>query len=195
MTQATLEKLLGRELSQAEVDNLNLYMNIADERLMKLLCVRYDCEIGKRKFKTREHYRTLFTDIFNTVYGVTINGQPVTGWTEQQNNILNGKWYNSIVFNSPMSGATVEVDADWGFLVMPNDLNLLRARMFDLTFKEVGSEGIKSKSVEDFSITYNDSAMIDGFRDTNQLTIAKYSNCNQNLIANGELYNERFYCI
>jgi hypothetical protein len=94
-----------------------------------------------------------------------------------------------------MSGATVEVDADWGFLVMPNDLNLLRARMFDLTFKEVGSEGIKSKSVEDFSITYSDSAMIDGFRDTNQLTIAKYSNCNQNLIANGELYNERIYCI
>lgn len=65
---------------------------------------------------------------------------------------------------------------------LPADLKLLLARCFDAVHEEQGlasDNGVKSKKVEDFSITYNDvvdTPMV-AFVKTNSATLDKYGRC------------------
>lgn len=69
-----------------------------------------------------------------------------------------------------------------GMADIPADLKLLIARCFDTIHQEqsaANDNGVKSKKVEDFSITYNDvteAAMV-AFVKQNTATLDKYSMC------------------
>jgi len=190
MNQSTLEKLLGRKLTPNEVTNLTLYMTIADQRLTELLCVRYDCTSEKRKYTTRPNYRTAYTDIFNAVNAVTVNGVDVTNYVARQFNNMNGVWFNSLVFNTPLKGQIIEIDADWGFTTVPPDMNLLRARMFDVINSDAIGADVTKKRIEDYAIELGGKSAVDVFIDANQQIIDKYGLCSITEIDNGNVNTE-----
>ena len=82
---------------------------------------------------------------------------------------------------------------------IPEDLQLLIARMFDCIVKEQSASndsGVASKKVEDFSITFKDVAEspLDSLLKLNINLIAKYSKC-QAEIRSGRTSDDGFRCI
>ena len=82
---------------------------------------------------------------------------------------------------------------------IPEDLQLLLARMFGCTVKEQSASsdsGVASKKVEDFSITYKDESEspMDSLLKLNVNLIAKYSAC-QAEIRSGEVAHDCIRCI
>lgn len=194
MNQAKLAALLGRPLTQTEVDNLDLYLQIAKERLGDLICSDL-CDQDNRFYTIREGYETVFTDIFTDITSVKLDGEVFTDYEVYQNDRRNGQWFNSIVLNKCYSGE-VEIEADWGFGGMPVDVQLLLAKLFGLVGSMNTSNGnIKSKKVEDFSITFGDTDVYDQFVTENHATIDKYSQCNVGYIRHGVLCHHGYDCI
>ncbi len=196
MTQEELEALLGRTLTAREVDNLDLYLNIALENLEELLCLSLDeqnssgdePEFEERTFKTREGYSTLFTGMFTEIESVTVDGNETTDYTPYFFDNPNKDYFNSIVFDTAFNRkVTVVINAAWGFLELPDDLQLLLAQLFAITSKKYSTGSVKSKKVEDFSITYGDATDGQVFADQNALTIQKYSLCNVVYVLHGDV--------
>lgn len=191
LTEAQVAKLLGRSLTTLETNNFKLYLKIATERLEELLCMTL-CGDGERTYETRVGYRTLNVDPFTDVTSVTIDGNETTEFTVKQNDKFNGSWYNVIEFDRKQTGKNVVVDADWGFNPMPSDLQLLIAGLFDQNSVGQTSDGqVKSKKIEDFSVTYKDSATFDEFVQSNASVIDKYAQCSQGYIRHGDVYQWR----
>lgn len=194
LTKEQLSKLLNRPLTTAETDNYDLYLKIATARLEELLCMQLCGDDDERTYGTRLGYRTVYVDPFTDIISVTIDGDQTTDYTTKQNDRFNGSWYNIIEFDRKQTGENIVVDADWGFDCLPVDLQLLLARLFDQGSVEQTSDGaVKSKKIEDFSVTFKDSATYDEFVASNSTTIDKYSQCNQGQIRHGNVcwgYND-----
>lgn len=188
MDQTQLEAILGRPLTQREIDNLDIYLEIAEDSLGELLCTDIKRMDGKtRTFKSRAGYRTVWTGIFRSIQEVKVSGKAVSDYTIAQNDNSYGGWYNSIIFNKSVKG-TIEIRANWGFETYPNDLQLLLAQLFANISKKYSTDGkITNKRVEDFSISFDGSKTDDqSFIDENIRIINKYSVCNVIDLINGK---------
>jgi len=197
MEKDTISALLGRSLTSSEDANFDLYLKISRESLDDLLCMRLCDDANVRYFDGREGYSTVFTDIFTNINEVTVNGSIVDAdtYSARQWDRRNGKWFNSIVFDSKLCDSDeVVVDADWGFDTMPSDLQLLLARLFDLVTKQNNLDReVNSKKIEDFTISYNHSSitmpesLMESFVSDNNATISKYSMCTIGNIQHGRV--------
>lgn len=188
MNTSTLEALLGRPLTPIESTNKDLFLKIARERLEDLTCLNLTEATEDRTFGVRSGYTTVFTDPFTQINSVKINGNEFTDYTPMQWNRRNADWYNSIVLDT--NADEVVINADWG-LCSP-ELQLLMARLFGLLRKE-NSGNVKSKSVEDFSITLNDNPAYTQFLLDNQPIINKYSLCGIGNVQHGEQLGDYYY--
>lgn len=189
LTKEQVAKLLNRSLTTAEDTNFALYLKIATERLQELLCMTLCGDAGERTYETRTGYRTLWVDPFTDINSITIDGNETEDYTKKQNDKFNGSWYNVIEFDRKQTGKNVVVDAEWGFNPMPSDLQLLLAGMFNQNSVEQTSDGqVKSKKIEDFSVTYKDSATFDEFVSSNASVVEKYAQCSQGYIRHGNVY-------
>ena len=141
-----------------------------------LLCLDLSQDTGERTFTPREGMRTVFTGIFSNVNSVTVNGKAVTNYYPAFFNKRNGQFFNSIVFDCPPN-ADVVVDADWGFDTIPADLKRLLDNASKVVSGNYSVKEVKSKKVEDFTVTYSDLSDDEVFMKQNAVTIAKYSMC------------------
>jgi len=199
MTQSQIEALLGRPLTTIEVTNIELYLDIANERLEELICTSITAGVGERVYESRDGYSTVFTDIFTSLVSVKDkDGNTIdpSNYSVRQWDKRNGSWYNSIVFDEMFYDNTeITIDAIWGFTptgspavsTVPSDLKLLVAQLFALVSSMSKSNGnVKSKKIEDFSITFSDNTVYDQFVIDNQATILKYSLCGITNVRSGE---------
>lgn len=191
ITQSKLELLLGRSLTTAETTAFSTYLNIATETLEDILGYSLQNVTEEREFDARENYRTLFTGVFNNLTEVTLDDDEIdsTEYSARQWDSRNGEWYNSIVFDDPQCGV-LTVNADWGFgNCMPNDLQLLLARLFDrITRGNIYEGTIESKKNEDFAITFRDDfTQEDQFIVDNSATIKKYAIASIGEIQSGDV--------
>lgn len=194
LKEADVVKLLNRALTQAETDNFKMYLKIATQRLEELLCMNLTSGSEERTYEARKNYRTVYVDPFTDLTSVTIDGDVVDAedYVTKQNDNLNASWYNIIEFDKVRSGEKIVVDADWGFGSCPYDLQLLLAKLFALNSSEQTQEAqVKSKKIEDFSVTYKDSATFDDLALASKSTIDKYGYCNQGYIRHGVTYGLR----
>lgn len=190
MKKTTVVALLGRPLTSIEDTNFETYLKIARERLEDLTCLNLTDETDDRTYDVREGYTTVFTDPFTAINSVKINGNAVSDYTPMQWDRRNASWYNSIVLQT--SDCEVTINADWG-LCSP-ELQLLTARLFGLLNTEKSGNGnIKSKKVEDFSVTYNDNTAYQQFLLDNQALINKFSLCNIGNIQHGNVRRFNVY--
>lgn len=188
LKQAQIEKLLNRSLTSAEVTNLSLYLKIATQRLEELLCMDICGEAGERTYDSRYGYRTVFTDPFTSINSITIDDEVVSedDFVVKLNERYSGNWFNSIEFDTKRRGQKIVIDAEWGFNKLPEDLQLLLAQLFAQgSTEQVSDAQVKSKKIEDFSVTYKDSATYDEFVSTHASVLNKYAQCNQNQIRHG----------
>lgn len=195
MNQSELEALLGRPLTATEIANMELYLEIATQKLEELLCTTIlatgdssdEAVVETRRYQSREGYSTVFTDIFTSVDEVRIDGEVVTPEARQWSN-LNGTWFNSLVFDERQCAEVVEVDAVWGFQTLPSDLALLLAQLFaQVSIAQTSDGRVQSKKVEDFSITYRDVSLTEEFLIANKSIVSKYSLCGITEIQHGEV--------
>ena len=176
----TLVKLLGRSLTSSEDSNFEQYINYTISTLENLLCWSPVCTDATAIYTSRDGYRTLWTDPFTSITDVKVDGSAVTDYKLAFNGNFNYPFYNSVVFPHPLGGQTVEITGTWGFEELPADLGSLVAEIFKMTGRVNTanlSANVKSKSVEDFSITYSDRSEMDALASNNSSVIAKYSNC------------------
>lgn len=194
-TQAEIVALLGRPLKPVEKTNFDLYLEIAGERLEQLICSRVTAIAEERIYDTRAGYSTVFTELFTSVTSIEVNGKPLEAseYSIRQWDSRNGYWFNSIVFkHKSHRESEVKVNAVWGFdsTTMPSDLQLLYAKLFALVGSmNKGNGNVKSKKVEDFTISFNDNSVYDQFLIDNSSTIQKYSICNVGYVRNGRVCN------
>lgn len=189
MSEEKLVALLGRPLTSYESANRVLYLKIAQERLEDLTCLNLEEGTEDRTFSVREGYQTVFTDLFTDVNSVTVNGSELDAadYTAMQWNRRTADWYNSVVLENCTAEDVVVVNADWG--VCSPTLQLLQAQLFGLlSASNNGNGNVKSKKVEDFSITFNDNTVYDQFLLDNQSLISKYSLCNIQTTVSGDVY-------
>lgn len=196
LTEVQLSKLLNRSLSDAETTNFDLYLKIATQRLEDLLCMTVCKEAGERTYESRYGYRTVYVDPFTSMNSVEIDGDEVDedDYTIKQNDKFNGSWYNIIQFDTKRTGQLITVDAEWGFKTLPSDLQLLLAKLFAQgTIEQTSDNTIKSKKIEDFTVTFKDGATYDEFVTVNSATIQKYSQCNEGAIRHGAIRSVYHY--
>lgn len=199
ISQSKLELLLGRSLTTAETAAFSTYLSIATETLEDILGYSLQNVTEEREFDARENYRTLFTGVFNNLDEVTLDDEEIdsTEYSSRQWDKRNGDWYNSIVFDEPQCGV-LTVSADWGFgNCMPNDLQLLLARLFNQISESNNSNGlVESKQVEDFRISYRtDVTQQDQFIADNASTLKKYQISDIGEIQSGDVnwrYDTRY---
>lgn len=164
----------------------------AKQFLESLLCLDFSQDSGERTFTTREGMRTVFTGIFSNVNSVTVNGQAVDYYPAFFDK-RSGSFFNSIVLDKPVCGEVV-IDADWGFDELPADLKKLLANADAVTSQAYSVKEVKSKRVEDFSITYSDLSDDEVFHKQNAVTIAKYSMCDVPYVLHGETCHHGRVC-
>lgn len=183
LTKSEVEAYLGRSLTSTESTNFNNNLDTAQEILESMLCidltVRGKNDIATtREFDARDGYSTVFTGIFQTPTAVSINGKPSMNYTPKFWDSRNTSYHNSIVFNSPLGhNATVAVEALWGYETLPNDLGRLLSQMIGIVGSKGTTRRVKSKQVEDFRITYDDTPEMEKFIADNEVTINKYGMC------------------
>jgi hypothetical protein len=193
MDQQELEAYLGRPLTSTEVDNLTLYLEIATERLEELLCSAVESIAEERTYDGREGYSTVFTDFFTEISSVTVDGRVLEtdDYSVRQWNKRQGYWFNSIVLDKRLrKDCEIVIDGVWGFTVetMPRDLQLLQAKLFALVSSmNKGNGNVRSKKVEDFSISFNDNPVYNQFLLDNTATISKYSLCSIGNVKHGNV--------
>lgn len=195
LTQSELQALLGRQLTTNEVTNLALYNELAKDAIEQLLCTSLDSVTEARTFTPRQGYSTIFTDIFTDVQSVVVDGEtlPATEYSLRQWDKHTGTWYNSIVLHNQTS-EDVTITADWGFKTtptnkLPKDLQKLLANAFNgvsASNKAQKRSGVKSKKIEDFSVTYSDMSSESQFALDNSATIRRYSLCHIPIVRNGK---------
>lgn len=196
LTKEQMAALLGRSLTATEDANFTTYLDIATEHLEELLCceiaaVGGDAEPTERTFGTRDGYRTVWVDPFVSLTSVKIGDVVIdtNAYTKKQNDSFNGSWFNIVEFSRRRCGENIVVSAVWGFNPIPSDLQMLLAQLFNQVSVDQKTDGqIKSKKIEDFSVTYKDSVTLQDVLAGNAATILKYSQCNQGAIRHGRVF-------
>lgn len=191
MDKVKLEAWLGRSLTPVEIENQADYLLAATQWLEGLLCYQIASTTAVTKvFKGRERMATVFMPVFTTTTEVKLNGSVTTAFTPYFFDNPNGTYFNSLVFDSPLDrDDKIEVTGDWGFSTIPLDLMQLLAKMFNHISLGVKSDAnVKSKSIEDFSISYDTTTTEEGrLIDANRATISKYSICHVGNIRSGRV--------
>lgn len=177
MTQDKISALLGRPLSSVEASNFKTYLELAESRVSDLLCFDICRKVDTKRFSARLGYKTLNVPVFTEIDHVKLNGKETTSYEVRQGSNLNGGWYNSLVFDTPLTDQIVEIKADWGFSSVPVDVQILIAQVFGMVGDSLESDLVQSKKVEDFSITLKDKTKTEVFATKYAATIAKYSGC------------------
>lgn len=177
MTKEQISALLGRPLSSTEDENFSLYLDLAKTRISDMLCFNIDGSVDELAFVPRKGYKTLSVPVFAEIGEVKLDGTLTTSYEVRQNSSPNGDWFNSIVFEQPLFCERVTVKADWGFYPIPTDVKMLVAQQFGMVTDSLDQDLIKSKNVEDFSITLKDKTKQKAFAEKYASTIAKYSSC------------------
>lgn len=165
----------------------------ATQLLESMLCLDFSNDSGKRVYQGREGYRTVFTGIFSDVNSVTVDGQPVDYYPAFFDK-RNGEFFNSIVLENPVCGEVV-IDAEWGFNKLPADLKKLLANADAVVTRTHAIRDIKSKKVEDVTVTYGDLSDDEVFLKQNAVTINKYSMCNVPYTLHGDTCGNSVRCI
>lgn len=197
LDEAQMAALLGRSLTATETANFEQYLNIATEHLEELLCceiskVAEDAEPSERTFGSRDGYRSVWVDPFSSLTSVTIDGTVIdtNAYTKKQNDNFNGSWFNLIEFARRRCGENIVVSAVWGFATVPADLEMLLAQLFNQISIDQKTDGqVKSKKIEDFSVTYKDSASMQDLLAGSSATIEKYSQCNRGYVRHGRVHS------
>ena len=186
LDQTQLESLLNRSLTSAESTNLDLYLNIAINKLETLICTKLCTNPTTRLYKSRKGYGTVFTDVFTDIDELKIDGIVSTNYNKMWFDNLNASVFNSVVFDNPLQGQTIEITGVFGYDTLPNDLALVLAKLFDLNTKSQTFNGrVQSKQVEDFRITYKDITLDEQFYEDYGTILSKYSQCNVGYILHG----------
>lgn len=157
-------------------------MDTAHSIIEQLTCLYLKAETNtSRVYSVRNGYSTVFTDLFENVTSVKVDGVDVDYkamfWDNQ-----NTTTFNSIVLANNYV-KEIEVTADW---VIPTDLQLLEDGLTN-TLTVAKASRIKSKRVEDFSITFNDSTEVEQFAMDNNTILAKYSICRVPNVQHGDV--------
>jgi hypothetical protein len=178
LSKTELAALLGRPLTSLEDTNYALYIDIATKRLSNLLCFNPEPEIDEtRLYATRVGYSTAFIDPFVAVTEVKVGGVVQTdNWTPMLNDSFRADWYNSLVFDEPLSGERIEVTGTWGFNELPIDLRPLLAGLFGQQ-EAMLKQNVKVKEVEDFRVEYFNGNAYDELVANHLPTIRKYAQC------------------
>lgn len=168
------------------------YSPEATQLLESMLCLDFSNDSGERVYQGREGYRTVFTGIFSDVNSVTVDGQPVDYYPAFFDK-RNGEFFNSIVLENPVCGEVV-IDAEWGFNTLPVDLQRLLANADKVVSQSYSVKEVKSKRVEDFSVSYSDLSDDEAFLKQNARVIGKYGMCHIGNIQHGETchHGQRF---
>lgn len=187
MDKAQVAALLGRPLTTVENTNFNLYLEIAQESLEELLCIKL-CDEGDetRTFDVREGYSTVFTGIFTELTEVKVDGTVTTDYYHAFWDKRSNAYYNSIVLDD-CNVSEVEITGSWGFDSTPADLQLLWAQMFANVSKKykAGGGNVKRKDVRNFSVWLGDLSDDETFINGNKRAIQKYSLCNVGYVLHG----------
>lgn len=189
MTQEQIEKTLGRKLTATETANFDAFMGIAYAKAKSLLCIDLCIEGATRVYPLREGYSELAIDPFYSVVSVKVNGKETEDYVKTQNGEYNSDWYDTLQFGKKIGKGTAEIKAAWGFNgCMPADLKAFIANLFDSVTKSQKTDSrVKSKKIEDFSVTYGDMTVDQAFVADNALVIGKYGRCNLSQIRNGRI--------
>lgn len=192
ITQANIATWLGRPLTPTEITNFDSYLSTASAYLEGLLCIDVTAVSEgpeARVYESRDGYSTVFTDYFSGEPTVTINGTARTDFSSRFFDNRNSTLKNSLVFECKFNcNDEVTVTAKWGFETLPNDLGSLLAQLFAISAKPYKASGdLKSKKVEDFSITFGDRSDVEMVVSGNALTIQKYSLCSVGNIRSGKV--------
>ena len=175
MTESTLEKLLGRPLTQIEKDSQ--YLKIAIAQLESLVCMNLTIDTEDRVFDVREGYQTVFTDLFTEINSIT----GITDYEVRQWDRRNADWYNSVIIDTQESEVTI--NADWG--ICSPELQQLIVKMFKMLTSS--KRLVKTKEIEDYRVTYNDNTEYQQFLADNAQIINKYSLCTIGQIRSGDV--------
>lgn len=188
MTKEQIALLLGRPLTTLEDANFDTFLEIAMERLSTLTCISLLVQQGDRIFTTRDGYKTAYLDIFTAITKVEVDGKeiPSTKYSLRQWDKTYGTWFNSVVLDDDPKGKEIKVTGSWGTASIPGDLQLLISKLFDgVTKKDNGN--VRSKKIEDFSISYTDESALDAFHKDNRGVINKYSLCDVIDVTSGKV--------
>jgi hypothetical protein len=176
--------LLGRPLTPQEDTSFDVYIAIAEAQLQSLLCMDITSASDTRIFRSREGYSTLFIDPVTDITSVTIDGVAVTDYTMKQNDSYQADWFNVLEFDRQLGDEKVTIEASWGFTELPDELAYLLAQLFKVTSSTKDSQ-VRSKSIEDFSVTYTDTTVYDQMLLDNQSIIYKYAQCDGAILHGG----------
>lgn len=144
-------------------------------------------ETGARVYDVRAGHRTVFTDIFQDVTAVTVDGEPAE-YTPRMWDNRNATVFNSIVLDEqPCPGKELSVTAEW---IIPDDLADLISKL-DAVIAASRHTRVKSKKNEDFSVTFNDNTDVQQFLLDNAEVIARYSLKHVSQVQSGVLYDRR----
>lgn len=186
MTQPELESLLGRSLTSIESTNLEKYLDIAEQRLENLLCIRFGEGTETRTYIAREGYKNVFTDPMTEVTTIEVDGEE-KDYTLKQWDDFNGDWKNQIVFDETLESGLVTVTAKFGYGNLPSDLKLLKARLFgNISTEQVSDSRVTQKRNEDYQVHYDTKSAWSALVSDNNSTIQKYSQCGLSVIAHGD---------
>lgn len=188
MDKGQLEALLGITLDEKDV---NKYQS-AVVALEDLLCSGLLDATEERIFDIREGYSTVFTELFRSVSSVKVKGitLPSERYQARQWDKRRAEWFNSIVLKD-VRGDEVAITAEWGFTELPADLKLLVDKIIKQQAKK-GPGNVKSKKIEDFSVTYSDIPAYEQFVIDNQSIINKYSVCGIGEVQSGKVCHGSF---
>lgn len=161
-------------------------MDTAQSIIEQLTCL--NLEVSKtpvaRVYDVRDGFSTVFTDLFQDVTSVTDGTNPVS-YTAMFWGNRNTKLKNSIVLDDCQYVKEVTVTATWK---IPDDLQAVIDNLDALLTATSGKTSrVKSKKVEDFSITMNDNTEIEQFILDNKAIIDKYSICGVGNVRNGSI--------
>lgn len=194
MTESKISALLGRPLTTTEIANFNTYLKIAHDKVSDLIYSDICSSTDIKKFFPRHGYRTLNTPIFNEIYSIEIDGVETEDYTPYQRSSMNGNWFNSIVFDEVPDCKVIEIEADWGFSYLPNDVAQMVAEQFALASSLSPDDGlVSSKQVEDFRITYKGNTKQEAFTTKYASTISKYSGNPEGNVQHGTTYGHFYF--
>lgn len=157
-------------------------MDTGTSVIQQLTCLYLKVETTARVYDVRDGFSTVFTDLFENVTSVTVNGVAVT-YTPMFWSNRNATTFNSIVLDNWYGVTEVTVTADW---VIPNDLVNLILKLND-TITNSTSGRVTSKKIEDFSITLNGNTDVDQFVLDNRAILDRYSICGVSNVRSGDV--------
>lgn len=193
LTKTQVEGWLGRSLTDTENAGFDKYLALAVDKFEQLTCSTLKKVTETRIFDSRDGFRSLFVGLFTTLSEVKVDGVIVTNFSPAQGDKRGSlTWYNAVLSDNKMvAGQNIAITANWGFETLPDDVAMTVAQLFALVSSGSEEYRIKSKKIEDFSITYTDTeTAFNAFISDFGGILNKYSVCGV-----GEVRHGRVSCI